>query len=547
MGHVKTWVLAFLVLSAAAVGPGCTFLQPSGPSGPHTLVVLHTNDTHGHPAAFDFPPAERVGGLPARATLVERVRQEHRNVLLLDAGDVNTGLMVSNLFHAEPDILGYNALGYDAMTLGNHEFDPPRSVLLDQMAKAAFPFLSANIRTSDGALLAQSHILRSFDGFRVAVFGLTTPETRGIARPTHISDLRFEDPVDTARTLVPELREQADLVIALTHLGIYPDPNRGARRLAREVPGIDLIVDGHTHTRLDAPIVVKHPAAGTRTILVQAWKWGLVLGKLELTLQNGRIQGHTFEAVPVNLDARTVPEDLELLALLQPYLDRAAAAGARVIGRAGGLFSNDRVREAETALGDLVADAMLWSAQTLSPDLALQNSGSIRAEIPPGAVTIGRIHDVLPFDNTVVVLSLRGRQVRALLDRSASLEPGHGGFLQVSRGVSVVLGPEPGPCRDIFVNGRRLEDERLYRVAVPSFLAEGGDGYQVFREAVRPYDTSRFQRDVLVDYIQHLGGEIHPVTEGRIQRRKRPAGVEGFQRISQRSRASSTTWCRGRS
>ncbi len=547
MGLVKRWVSAFVILLAAAAGPGCAVLEPSGPSGRHTLVVLHTNDTHGHPAAFDLNPAKQVGGLPARATLVERIRQEHPNVLLLDAGDVNTGLMVSNLFHAEPDILGYNALGYDAMTLGNHEFDPPRPVLLDQMARAAFPFLSANVRTSDGGLLAQSHIIRPFDGFSVAVFGLTTPETRETAHPAHVSDLRFEDPVAAAQALVPGLRRQADLVIALTHLGIDADPDRGARRLAREVPGIDLIVDGHSHTRLDAPMVVEHPASGTRTILVQAWKWGLLLGKLDLTLQNGRIEKHAFEPVPINLDARTVPEDPELLALLQPYVDRAAAAGARVIGRAPAPFSNDRVREEETALGDLVADAMLWSAQALEPDLALQNSGSIRADIPPGAVTIGRIHDVLPFDNTVVVLGLRGRQVRAILDRSASLEPGHGGFLQVSRGVTLVLGPGPGPCRDIRVNGRPVEDEHVYRVAVPSFLAEGGDGYSVFREAVRRYDTSRFQRDVLVDYIQHLGGEIHPVTEGRIQRLKRPAGVEGFQGISHWPRASSTTWCRGRS
>ena len=523
MPFFQRWLFVLLVLAAgAAVLPGCAVRQ-GGPGGKpdFELVVLHTNDTHGHPVAFDRYPEKRVGGLPARATIVERIRRDHPNVLLLDAGDLNTGRLVSNMFQAEPDVRGYNALGYDAVALGNHEFDPPRSVLRRQMDMAAFPFLSANVRTRGGSLLAQSHRVFSFDGFRVAVLGLTTPETREIARPENVRDLVFEDPVETARALVPVLRREADLVIALTHLGIYPGTDKGARRLAREVPGIDLIVDGHTHTRMDAPIVADRPGEDGGTLIVQAWQWGLVLGKLKLTVRDGRVRGHAFEAIPVNpgVGAERVPEDPEMLALLEPYVERAAAAGARVIGRARGLFPNDRVRQEETALGDLVADSMIWSAANLAPDLAVQNGGAIRSSIPPGDLTVGRIHDVLPFDNTVVVVELRGRDVRALFDRAASLEDGHGGFLQVSRGVEIVLGAGKGPCLEVRVNGRPLQDGRVYRVAANAFLASGGDGYDVFQKALRRIDTSRFLRNVLVDYIAHLGGEIAPATGRRIQRR----------------------------
>ena len=160
-------------------------LYERGYSQTHHLVILHTNDTHGHPVKFFQYPAPDVGGLPARATAVTVIREENRNVLLLDAGDLNTGRPESNLFKARPDIQGYNYIGYDAMVLGNHEFDNPLDVLREQRALATFPFISANIRTKGGDYLADPFIIKEFDGLKVAVFGLTTKETEVIGNPQH--------------------------------------------------------------------------------------------------------------------------------------------------------------------------------------------------------------------------------------------------------------------------------------------------------------------------------------------------------------------------
>ena len=155
----------------------------------HHLVVLHTNDTHGHPVKFFQYPAPDVGGLPARATVVARIREQHRNVLVLDAGDLNTGRLESNLFKARPDLEGYNYIGYDAMAIGNHEFDNPIGVLREQMELATFPFISANVRTKGGEYLAEPYIIKELNGLKVAIFGLTTKETEVIGNPENTRDL----------------------------------------------------------------------------------------------------------------------------------------------------------------------------------------------------------------------------------------------------------------------------------------------------------------------------------------------------------------------
>ncbi|NIR14461.1 MAG: bifunctional metallophosphatase/5'-nucleotidase, partial [Desulfobacterales bacterium] len=194
--------------------------------------------------------------------MVQGIRGQSKNVLVLDAGDINTGRPESNLFKARPDIEGYNYIGYDAMALGNHEFDNGPDVLKEQMQLANFPFLSANIKTKQGELLTRPYIIKEFVGFKVAIFGLTTKETEFLSHPDNIKGLVFQDEVEVAKQLVPELRKQADIVIALVHMGIYNSPKLGSKRLASEVSGIDLIVDGHSHTKLDAPIVMTDPESG---------------------------------------------------------------------------------------------------------------------------------------------------------------------------------------------------------------------------------------------------------------------------------------------
>ena len=485
-------------------------------SPPVDLVILHTNDTHGHPLKFYYYPAPDVGGLAARATLVAAIRKESQRVLLLDAGDINTGRAESNLFNAVPDIRGFNYIGYDAMAIGNHEFDHAPDILKKQMQQARFPFLSANIRRSDGTPVAQPYLIKDLDGLKVAVFGLTTTETRISANPVNTKDLMFDDEVETARRIVPQLRDKADVVIALTHLGIYPSNDRGSRRLASQVAGIDVIVDGHSHTKLDAPIVIRRSGDDRDTIIVQAWMWGLVLGRLDLSIQGGRVIDYRFASLPVNLrraekdaagrlrlhyEGDRIEEDRDLLALLEPYARKATAALSEVVGTSTKRLSFQEVRSAETALGDLVADALLWHAKPLKADCALVNGGSIRSDIPAGAITKQEIYTTLPFDSTVVLVTVPGKKLQTLFNHIAAIPRGSGGFPQVA-GMSFTIDYSTGVCRDIMIGGVPLQPERNYTIVTNSFLSSGGDGYASLKEARDKYDTSLFMRDVVISYIQ---------------------------------------------
>jgi len=494
-------------------------------------VVLHTNDSHGHPVRFSYSGAPDVGGLPARATLVRKVRAENENVLVLDAGDFNTGSAESTFFKARPDLEGYNAIGYDALTLGNHEFDNPLETLKEQMNLANFPFLSANIKTREGRSLARPYVIKEFKGFKVAVLGLTTKETERIGNPDHTKDLLIQDEVAVAKKLVPRLRSKADLVIALVHLGIYDSPRRGSKRLASEVAGIDLIVDGHSHTRLDGPLLVKHDASDWTTTIVQAWQWGLVVGKVDLRFGGGRVTDLTFETIPVNLKTvetgpagsvkyslvgEEIPEDPMLVAALQGYVDRVDALLSERVGRAAATLSSKEGRSQETPLGDLVADATLWYTRHLEADFAFQNAGGIRTDLPRGEISRKAIYEVLPFDNTVVVLTLKGSDLEAVFHHISRLPEGAGGFPQVSDGVSFTINRVTGRCEDVRIKGKPLDPATTYRIATNSYLAAGGDGYRMFLNPVDRYDSSRFLRDVFADYLKHLGGVITPSVGRRI-------------------------------
>ena len=526
--------IGFLLTILFTFSYGCGTSQkhePSKTSDLHHLTVLYTNDVHGHPVKFSNLSLPDVGGLPARATLVNEIRSENKNVLLLDAGDLNTGQAVSNFFKAEPDILGYNYMGYDAMVLGNHELDNPIHILKDQMDLAKFPFLSANVKTRKGDHLAIPYIIKKFNGFKVAVFGLITTETKITGNPDYIKDLIFEDEVEVAKKLVPYLKKRADVIIALTHLGIYEGSNRGSKRLAAQVNGIDLIVDGHTHTKLEAPLVMNDPNSTHQTLIVQAWHLGLVLGKIDLWIRDKKIINFNMELIPINLKqtikhpdgnktfrfiGNPIKEDQTLLALLQPYADKVDRLLSETIGYAQKPFGNEKGRTRETALGDLVADAMEWYLRRFNPDFALTNSGAIRAGIPEGSLTRESVYGILPFDSSVVFLNLTGAQIQNLFDFIGTVQSGEGAFPQVSSGIHFTMDTEKKTCKDILINGKPIDPGKSYGIVTNSYLAKGGDGYQAFLQAIEPFDSYIFQRDALIAYIKHLGGNLVPKINGRI-------------------------------
>ena len=493
-------VLAVLLLC------GCAALSPDRHTGPQALTILHTNDHHGR----FWKNAAGEYGLAARKTLADAVRAEvlagGGHVLLLDAGDINTGVPESDMLDAEPDIRGMNAMGYDAMAVGNHEFDNPLAVLRKQERWMDFPLLAANIYDASGQRVFPPWRLFRLRGLTVAVFGLTTETTAVVGNPEHVRGLVFRPAIDEARELVPRLRDQADVVIALTHLGFAESevpgvPQTGSRALARAVPGIDLIVDGHSHTQLDDPVLE------SGTVIVQAGEYGKYLGRVDLLWTGKRVVLTGGTLLPVNLTskvngkaappARPVAEDPAMLALLTPFQEAGGEALQAVIGHGNGNFTGDRAvtRSSQSALGTLACRALM---EKTGADAAVMNSGGLRAGLPSGPITYKDVLTVKPFGNTICTVDMTGEELAEYLRQAAGFAPGSGAFAQFG-GVRFVL--RDGVVSDVFVGGTPLEAGRMYTVAMESYLAGGGDGYPAVKGRQGFVDTGFVDADVLREYI----------------------------------------------
>jgi 5'-nucleotidase / UDP-sugar diphosphatase len=490
------------LLFGAALLAGCASTTPPVPTTPRPplkLTVLHTNDHHGR----FWTNADGEYGMAARKTLIDRVRAEVAaaggQVLLLDGGDVNTGVPESDLQDAEPDFKGMNLLGYDAMAVGNHEFDRPPAVLAQQRRWAQFPMLSANIY-KDGKRLFQSHTVFEKGGYRIAVMGLTTDDTAKLSLPINVAGLEFRKPAAEAAALVPELRKQADMVIAATHMGHYTDGKSGINapgdvEMARAVPGLDLIVGGHSQNpvcmsmmnlRNDAykPGEPCAPDRQNGAWIVQAHEWGKYVGRADFELRDGKVELVKYQLLPVNLwlrgpnntktlAAERVPEDLQVRAFLQPFQDKGQAGLTVLVGRSEAEFDGDRnrVRAKPNHLGVLVARAM--QART-GADMALMNSGGLRDSLPAGPLTYRDVLKVQPFGNTVGVITLTGAELLDYLRFAAKATPGAGAFPQTA---GIRLRINGGVIESAQIKGREIDPAASYRVALNNFTASGGDGY----------------------------------------------------------------------
>ncbi len=530
---MKKLLKVLILIGLAAAILGCATSPIMAPGVEHHLTVLSTNDEHGHPVAFFDYPAPGQGGLPVQATFVKLVRAANKNVLVLSAGDFNTGRPESNFFKAEPDIIGMNYIGYDALAMGNHEFDPSPAEMQKQISESNFPWLCANVVKENGSYIdnVQPYIIKDYGTFKVAIFGLMTSETAKTGNPANIKGYVFKDEVAVARKLVPELKKKADIVIALVHMGVYSDPSKGSKRLAAEVPGIALVIDGHTHTKLDKPLWIENKYSGRKVPIVQAKCWGLYVSKTDLSFMNGVVTGLDYSLVPMNVKTREkladgtsvyhyvgneIAPDLTLQAKLQPFVDKVKAVLDEKIGTATAPFLNKNTRKEETAIGDMVADSMLWYAKTqnLKPDFAFQNGGGIRTDIPDGSISKGTIYEVLPFDNSIMIVSLKGSDVIDLFNRAATVV-GKGAMPQVSKGVSCTFDTKAGKALNLTINGAPVDPQKVYRIATNSYLAAGGDGYSVFKKKLDDFDSSLMQRDAFIEYVVSLGGKITPKVQGR--------------------------------
>ncbi|WP_234553771.1 bifunctional metallophosphatase/5'-nucleotidase [Thermus caliditerrae] len=511
--------------------------------GAFTLTLVHTNDTHAHlePVELTLSGQKvKVGGVAQRIAFFDRLRAGRKNLLFLDAGDVFQGTLYFNQYRGLADRYFMHRALYRVMALGNHEFDLGPGPLAEFLKGARFKVVAANVgveREPKLKGLFAPYAIVAVGGEKVGVIGLTTPDTREIANPGPTVD--FLDPYESAQKAVYELlRKGVNKIIVLSHLGYAED-----LKLARRLVGAQVIVGGHSHTLLGSfphkelapagpyPTVVKNPE-GKDVLVVQAWEWGKVVGLLEVTF-NEKGELLAYKGEPVFMTPEVSPEDFFAKEALLAYAQPVMALMSQVIAEAKVDLVGERaiVRKRESNLGNLIADGMLWKTKNAGVQIALQNGGGIRASIPKGPITVGKVYEVLPFGNTLVVMDLKGKEIKAALENGVSQwEQAAGRFLQVS-GLRYAFDlARPAGDRVVRVEVKTekgyqpLDLEATYRVVVNNFIAAGGDGFTVLKEA-QGYrvDTGFSDAESFMDYLKELKA-VEAGLEGRIEILNEPKG-----------------------
>ncbi len=497
------------------------------------LTVLHTNDHHGRFWKNRYDEY----GMSARKTLIDQIRQEVAaeggSVLLFSGGDINTGVPESDLQDAEPDFKGMNIIGYDAMAVGNHEFDNPLAVLFKQRLWANFPMLSANIYDkTTGKRLFRPYKIFDEQGVRIAVIGLTTEDTAKIGNPEYIGNVEFRDPKVEAKKVIATLKktEQPDLIFAVTHMGHYVNGQHGINApgdvaLARYLePGsLDMIVGGHSQEPvcMESPNVADthfqpgddcQPDIQNGTYIVQAHEWGKYVGRADYEFRNGQLKMVSYQLIPVNLKKKVmrngkkqrvlinqqIPEDPALLKFLTPYEEKGKAKLEQKIATVKGRLEGDRnvVRFQQTNLGHLIAMA---HKNKVKADFAVMNSGGVRDSIESGDVTYKDVLKVQPFANIITYVDMSGAEVIDYLNQVATKPVDSGAYAQFA-GLSMTV--SASGVSDVKIGGAPIQMTKTYRFTVPSFNAAGGDGYPKLTEHVGYVNTGFVDADVLKEYLQ---------------------------------------------
>jgi len=544
----------------------CSTIYSTG----YTLSIAHLNDTHSHleatPVNLTINGAKTtayLGGFARLQTLVDEIRADNPNFLLLHAGDAVQGTLYFTLFGGAVEFDFLNRLKVDAMTFGNHEFDRGPSAIPGFLARAKFPIVSSNIDFSGEPAIAgrvPRVIVNNLNGERIGIIGLTTVTTP--QSTLNVGNTKFLDAIAVARQQVAELEGRGvNKIIALTHLGYEEDV-----KLAAAVNGIDVIVGGHSHTLLGDPVrlgviglvpeqtyptEVKTPNGG-RTLVVQAWQWGYVLGNLRVTFDSvGRLRGYASGAtIPVGDTftrngaaispdspayrevvlalqqtgmARIVAEDEATLAALAPYTAQLKAFRAEKVATA----AEDLPRKMNSGPGPLIADSML--AAVPKAHIALFNFGGVRKDLLAGTISVGDVLEMMPFGNTLVIVDLTGDELKKTLEEDVDFLLAKYGYRHLAlpyvAGISFSVTPaadKGSRVGSLAVRGgdgvyRAIDPAATYRTVVNSFIANGGDGFGVIK-SVRGFrnDTGIIDSDAFRDYLKKLV-TVHSPKEQRVR------------------------------
>lgn len=514
-------LILLLGLSSAQAAPRAKAKKRAKPAAagapPITIDVFHTNDIHGwimqRPEEYDPALAGRMIGGAAALSSYLNARTGPR--LLLDAGDWFQGTPEGNGTEGDALVEVFNLLHYDAVEVGNHDFDFGVDNLKRLVGNLKMPALGANVyeigrkRKPDWL---KSFVIKEVAGVKVGIFGLLTTNMRNLSLPDLYRGLEFRREVDEARDVVSLLRGAgATVIIGVTHVG-FESPElgnfEGDQTIAREVPGIDLIVGGHTHTFLTKPF--REPTHGT--LIVQDGTGLSRVGAVTLTIdpQTKRVIASTGSLVRLWIDEAGV--DPEVTKALKPELDRVAKIYDVVVGTAADTLL--RNRDGEASVGDWMADCERAYSKT---DVGLQNGGGIRADLPKGPITLRRLFNIMPFDNRVANLTMSGKLLREVFDHGVD---NHKAFMQIS-GAEMKYdreGPDGSRVADITVGGKPLDPEARYTLSTLDFLVRGGDGYTPFDRAEKKEVEPTLVRDVLKWCVERektvvapKGGRMRPM------------------------------------
>lgn len=512
-----------------------------------TLSILHTNDVHSRidqvSASGSFCTPQNaaqdrcVGGYARLATAIRELRAVRPNAILLDAGDVFQGTLFYTLSKSDAVKPFLNALGYDAMTLGNHEFDDGPAELARFLDGLTVPVVTANIDVTGEPRLAgkwAAHRILEVGGQRIGVIGLTTRETPVSSSPG--PTVAFTPHAEALRREVAALQAAGvNKIVALTHVGTAEDA-----ALAATVDGVDVFVGGHSHSLLHNgadprkegpyPMVVRTPS-GAPALIVHAFYGGMFLGDLRVVFDAAGV-ATSWQGDTIAMDAKVARDPA-----IQAMVDRMAAPLAELRSRRIGVAavpldgSGENCRMRECNLGNLIADAMLRAAAPRGARVAIQNGGGIRTSIPAGPMTLGQVLEVLPFSNMLATFDLTGADIVAALEQGVGRadnlrNEGTGRFPQVA---GLRYGFEPGKpagsrIRSVEIRGADggfapIDPAATYTVVTNDFLRKGGDGYAMFRDKARnAYDAGPNLEDVLAEHVRALGGTAAPPLDGRITR-----------------------------
>lgn len=432
----------------------------------YQLTILHTNDTHGNLLPFNTPAETMpelsayakdgvltLGGIARRSSMYKQIKQRFGDTWLLDAGDYTDGTAFSIAFDGKVDVAAMNAVGYTAECMGNHEMKP-KAIWSQLVADTKFPLVDANVvwkGTTQPAM--KSYIIKQAGEVRVAIFGLMTTDARSYELPQEAVDIL--DPIETAKALIPELRKQVDVVILLSHCGYDYD-----QKIAAAVEGIDLIVGGHSHTRLSTPTVVRKGQINSigrsnGTYIVQTGQWGQELGCVEMKLRRNEsgwsMMGLTGKLLPVTAD---VPTDANIAKLVDQSWGSLRKYYMNNIGVATESFVPRGVDQEPYYM---VADL---TRELLGTDVHLENIGGVRAYLCKGPISRYDLARLIPWTNSLVTLDMTGAQLAKVIIAGTPAASG------------VRYKMKSGAITEISVNEKSLENERVYHVSTNSYFGD---------------------------------------------------------------------------